>query len=160
MSSKELQILSPQSIMVAWAEAYLEKSSSFNIIDCHTLLRIAEFENTIHQIKADSDIGCYLTGFTGGVRYAPVMRYSKIHLLVPQRRLSSFLKVAECKQVDSGTNVQIHIVTSDGLLYYARIIENQQVAPPVQVYLGCMKLKGRREEMAEGILLKEIARLK
>jgi len=98
----------------------------------------------------------YLSGFAGGVRYAPVVRYNKIHLMVRERDLNGFLEAAACKQVDSGANVQIHVLPSDEMLHDARIIKNQQVASPVQVYLDCMRLKGRGEEIAEAILTKEI----
>ncbi len=156
MSPDGLQVLEPEAIMHSWSEAYAQKSASFEVMDCHTLLSIPEFEDRIHQIKADSGIDCHLTGFAGGVRYAPVVRYTKIHLLVRERELNAFLDAAACKQVDSGANVQIHVLPSDEMLHDARNIKDQQVASPVQVYLDCMRLKGRGEEMAEAILTKEI----
>ncbi len=156
MSLNGLQILDPQAIMQAWSKAYSQKSASFEMLDCHTLLPIPEFEDRIHQTKASSGFDCYLTGFAGGVRYAPVVRYTKVHLLVREKNIQSFLEAVACKQVDSGANVQIHMLPSDELLHDARIIKDQQVASPVQVYLDCMRLKGRGEEMAEAILAKEI----
>ena len=156
MSPDGLQVLKPQAIMHSWSEAYAQKSASFEVMDCHTLLPIPEFEDRIHQIKANSGIGCHLTGFAGGVRYAPVVRYTKVHLLVKERELNAFLDAAACKQVDSGANVQIHVLSSDEMIHDARNIKDQQVASPVQVYLDCMRLKGRGEEMAEAILTKEI----
>ena len=101
-------------------------------------------------------INCYLTGFAGGVRYAPVVRYTKVHLLMSERDINTFLEAARCKKVNSGANVQIHVLQSDELLYDAREIRDQLVASPVQVYLDCMRLQGRGEEMAEAILAKEI----
>jgi hypothetical protein len=156
MSPDGLQILEPKAIMRSWSEAYAHKSASFEVMDCHTLLPIPEFEDRIHRIKADSGIDCHLTGFAGGVRYAPVVRYTKVHLLVRERDLNVFLQAAACKQVDSGANVQIHVLSSDEMLHDARNIKDQEVASPVQVYLDCMRLKGRGEEMAEAILAKEI----
>jgi len=156
MSPDGLQVLEPQAIMRSWSEAYARKSASFEVMDCHTLLPIPEFEDRIHRIKADSGIDCHLTGFAGGVRYAPVVRYTKVHLLVRERDLNAFLQAAACKRVDSGANVQIHVLSSDEMLHDARNIKDQQVASPVQVYLDCMRLKGRGEEMAEAILAKEI----
>jgi hypothetical protein len=78
--------------------------------------------------------------------------------LIRERDLNGFLEASGCKQVDSGSNVQIHLLSSDELLYDAGIIKNQLVASPVQVYLDCMRLKGRGEEMAEAILSKEIVK--
>jgi len=54
--------------------------------------------------------------------------------------------------------IQIHVLSSDEMLHDARNIKDQQVASPVQVYLDCMRLKGRGEEMAEAILAKEIGK--
>jgi len=156
MSPDGLQVLEPKAIMLAWSKAYAQKSTSFEVRDFHTLLPVPEFEDKISQIKTDSGIDCYLSGFAGGVRYAPVVRYNKIHLMVRERDLNAFLEAAGCKQVDSGANVQIHVLPSDELLHDARLIKNQQVASPVQVYLDCMQLKGRGEEIAEAILAKEI----
>jgi len=156
MSPNGLQILKPRAIMHAWSEAYTKKSTSFEVIDCHTLQSIVEFEERIRQFKADSGIDCFLTGFSGGVRYAPIVRYNKVHLLVKEKDIQTFLKAIACKPVDSGANVQIQVLSSDELLHDARNIKNQQVVSPVQVYLDCMRQKGRGEEMAEAILAKEI----
>lgn len=156
MSFNGLLIQNPQAIMRAWGEAYSLKAASFNILDCHTLLSLSEFEDKIPQIKADSGIDCFLTGFAGGVRYAPVVRYNKAHLLVKEKDIQTFLKATACKPVDSGANVQIQVLSSDEFLHDSRKIDHQQVASPVQVYLDCMKLKGRGEEIAEAILSKEI----
>jgi len=156
MAPDGLQVLKPQTIMHAWSEAYAQKSASFEVRDFHTLLPVVEFEDKVRQIKNDSGIDCHLTGFAGGMRYAPVVRYNKIHLMVRKRDLSAFLEAAACKPVDSGANVQIHVLPSDEMLHDARKIRDQQVASPVQVYLDCMRLKARGEEIAEAILAKEI----
>lgn len=156
MSPDGLQVLDPQAIMDSWSRAYSLKSASFEVLDCHTLLSIPEFEDSVRQIIRTTGINCYLTGFAGGVRYAPVVRYTKVHLLMSERDINTFLEAARCKKVNSGANVQIHVLQSDELLYDAREIRDQLVASPVQVYLDCMRLQGRGEEMAEAILAKEI----
>lgn len=158
MSVDGLQVLEPRSIMLAWSKAYAQKSESFEVRGFHTLLSISEFEDKIRRIKTESGIDCYLSGFAGGVRYAPVVRYNKIHLIVRERDLNIFLQAAGCKQVDSGANVQIQVLRSDEILHDARMINDQQVASPVQVYLDCMRLKGRGEEIAQAIFTKEIAK--
>ncbi len=156
MTPDGLQILDPQAIMKFWSAAYELKSDSFEIVNCHTLLPISQFEDRIRQIREDSKIECHLTGFAGGVRYAPVIRYTKVHLLIPRRDLAIFLEAAQCKRVDSGANVEIHVLDSEELLHDERSIRGQQIASPVQVFLDCMRLKGRGEEMAEAIFAKEI----
>jgi len=156
MTPDGLQVLDPQAIMLAWSEAYAQKADSFEVVDCHTLLSIPQFEESLKQIQKSSKIDCFLTGFAGGVRYAPAVRYNKVHLLIRGRDLNRFLEAAPCKQVRSGANVQIHVLASEELLHDARTITDQHVASPVQVYLDCMRLQGRGEEMAEAILAREI----
>lgn len=156
MTTDGLRIIAPQLIMQAWSEAYSMKTTLFELLDCYTLLSISEFEDRVRQIKTECGIECFLTGFSGGARYTPVVRYNKVHLLLRDRDLQSFLETAVCKPIDTGANIQIHVLSSDELVYDSREINEQLVVSPVQAYLDCMRLKGRGEEMAEAILTKEI----
>lgn len=158
MTKDGLRIMDPKAIMQAWSKAYSLASSSFEVLGCYTLLPIAEFEGRVAQITEISSFECYLTGHAGGVRYAPVVRYTKTHLLIRKRDLQSFLAVSPCKVVDSGANVQVRVLPSDEMLHGTRVIRGDRVASPVQVYLDCINLKGRGEEMAEAVYAKEIAR--
>ena len=99
-----------------------------------------------------------LTGFSGGVRYAPVVRYTKAHVWVDRKDITDFLNLTECKKVDSGANVTVYIADSDEVFVDCREINQSRVASPVQVYLDCMQLKGRGEEMAEAVFSKEICK--
>ena len=70
--------------------------------------------------------------------------------------LTDFFRLTGCKQVDSGANVVVYVADSDELFFDSREINHSRVASPVQVFLDCMQLKGRGEEMAEDIFSKEI----
>ena len=50
----------------------------------------------------------------------------------------------------------MYVADSDELFFDSREINHSRVASPVQVFLDCMQLKGRGEEMAEDIFSKEI----
>ena len=156
MTTNGLIILDPQAIMRAWSEVYSEKSTLFDMLDCYSLLSIPEFEKTVQTIRLTRGVECYLTGFSGGVRYTPVVRYTKVHLMIRERDLQEFLNVAPCKPVESGANVQIHIISTDEFFHDSRIIDDQLVVSPVQVYLDCMRQKGRGEEIAEAVFRKEV----
>ena len=158
MTLDGLKILNPKAIMHSWSEAYSQKSTLFNMLDCYTLLSIQEFEDQLRQFRTETEIDCCLTGFAGGVRYTPVVRYNKVHLLIAEKDLQQFLEKSICKQVDSGANVQLHIVSSMEFFYRAQVISNQLIASPVQVYLDCMRLKGRTKEIVEAVFSKEIAK--
>ena len=62
----------------------------------------------------------------------------------------------EMKEVSSGSNVVIFPLENDSYIKDSRTIEESLVVSPVQIYLDCMQLKGRGEEMAEAVLMKEI----
>ncbi len=156
MTADGLRILDVQAIMRAWSDAYSNKAISSELLDCYTLLPVSDFEEKVRQIHGKYGIDSYLTGIAGGVRYSPIVRYNKVHLLMHEKDVREFLQASECKTVDSGSNVQIRVVTSDELFYDSRELNGFQVASPVQIYLDCTKLKGRGEEMAEAILSKEI----
>lgn len=156
MTSDGLRIIAPQLIMQAWSEAYSKKAALFELLDFYTLLSISEFEERVRKIKTECGVECFLSGFSGGARYTPVVRYNKVHLLLRDRDVQSFLETAVCKPVDTGANIQILVLSSDELLHDSREINEALVVSPVQAYLDCMRLKGRGEEMAEAILAKEI----
>ena len=158
LSDKGLRIVEPESIMRAWSKCYSDSETDNEVIECYTLNSLSIFENSLKEIKSKYGIKSYLTGISGGVRYAPVVRYNKVHIMVREEDKSLFFKYAECKQVDSGANIQIMVVKSNELLHDARNINGYQIASPVQIYLDCMKYKGRGEEIAEKILIKEIVR--
>ena len=154
MGENGLKITNPMGILNAWNEAYnIQKE---NVINAYTLLSVPEFEKAAtNVIKENGYSGC-LTGFSGGARYAPVVRYSKVHLWLSGEYISEFMEKTNIKQVDSGANVTIYITVESDIFVDSREINGNIVASPIQTYLDLMQLKGRGEEMAEVILSKEI----
>ena len=156
MPGRGLRILDAEAIMRAWSNAYSSKVVAADVLDCYSLDSLPAFEEKSQEIRIKHGIDSYLTGIAGGVRYAPVVRYNKVHLIIRQEDANEFIQAAGCKVVDSGANIQIHVVNSDELLYDARELNGYLVASPIQIYLDCMKLKGRGEEVANAIFAKEI----
>ena len=70
--------------------------------------------------------------------------------------MADFLRFNGCKKVDSGSNVAVYVSDNDEVFADSRDINHSRVASPVQVFLDCMQLKGRGEEMAEAVFSKEI----
>lgn len=85
------------------------------------------------------------------------MRYNRIHVLVSPEDIDEFIQFSGCKRVDSGANIVIY-EAQDSEITGVREIKSDWVASPVQVYLNCMQLKGRGEEMAEAVYEREIKR--
>ena len=130
----------------SWAEM---DSSGLHITDAESLM--PRFEEKCFSAFRDQGVALCLTGFSGGVRYAPVVRYTKAHVWVDRKDIADFLNLTGCKKVDSGANVAVYVADSDEVFADCREIGESRVASPVQVYLDCMQLKGRGEEMAEAV---------
>ena len=64
----------------------------------------------------------------------------------------------EKKEVNSGSNVIILPLENDSYIKDYRVIDESAVVSPLQIYLDCMQIKGRGEEMADAVLKKEILR--
>lgn len=152
MDSSGLHITDAESLMKEWGRAYEVPES----ISCYTLDSIPRFEEKCFAAFRDQGTALCLTGFSGGVRYAPVVRYTKVHVWVARKDIADFLNLTGCKKVGSGANVAVYIADSDEVFADCRETGQSRVAYPVQVYLDCMQLKGRGEEMAEAVFSKEI----
>lgn len=155
MTKEGLKIIDSQGLLEAWGRAYHIPKEK--VVGCYTLDSLPEFEKRLKGIRENHGIDSYLTGFSGGVRYTPVVRYNRIHLLVSPEDIDEFIQFSGCKRVDSGANIVIY-EAQDNEIAGVREIKGDWVASPVQVYLDCMQLKGRGEEMAEAVYEREIKR--
>ena len=64
----------------------------------------------------------------------------------------------DMKEVNSGSNAVIFSLENDSYIKDYRVIDDLAVVSPLQIYLDCMQIKGRGEEMADAVLGKEILR--
>lgn len=154
MDSTGLHITDAEALMKEWSRSYEIPDS----ISCYTLDSILLFEEKCSKAFQEQGIQLCLSGFSGGVRYAPVVRYTKAHVWVAREDLSAFLKLTGCIRVDSGANVAVYIADSEEVFADRRVINQSSIASPVQVFLDCMQLRGRGEEMAEAVFSKEICK--
>ena len=153
-SAEGYRISEPELLLKEWSKTYGKKMvSSYS---CYSLDNPSVLEGKLGNLKRDMGIDYYLTGFSGGVRYAPVVRYNKVHVYIALEDISEAVDYLGLKEVDSGANVIIYSLENDSYKKDSRIIGDDMVASPVQVYLDCMQIKGRGEEIAEAVLLKEI----
>lgn len=139
-------------LMREWAVVYNKrprKAESF-----YTLNSLSDFENILGMFGRQA---C-LSGFAGGVRYAPAVRYSKLHFYALPEVRSQLLAEGEMKAVESGSNIILLDNDDPNIGFLSRMVEGNCVASPVQVYLDCAALKGRGEEEAEAVLKREILR--
>ena len=109
-------------------------------------------------MKTDTGIDSYLTGLSGGVRYTPVVRYNKVHVYIAPEDIQEAIRYLDMKEVNSGSNVVIFPLENGSYTKDYRVIDGSVVVSPLQIYLDCMQIKGRGEEMADAVLKKEILR--
>lgn len=138
--------------MKEWGQAYEVPET----ISCYTLDNIPHFEEKCFAAFRNQGVKLCLTGFSGGVRYTSVVLYTKAHVWVAREYVADFLSLTGCKEIDSGANVSVYIADSDEVFVDSRYIDQSRIASPVQIFLDCMQLKGRGEEMAEAVFSKEI----
>ena len=150
-----IHVIDARTIMENWAQVY---GSIDDQISCYSLDQIKTIESKMAQMTDAIGAECLLTGFSGGVRYQPVVRYQKVHAFVKIEDVESIMEYLGLKRVETGGNVILIIKKNDCIDIGARNIKGNQIASPVQIYLDCMGLKGRGEEMAEAILEREICK--
>lgn len=153
-SAEGYRISEPELLLKEWSKTYGKKT--LPAYSCYSLDNPSILEGKLGNLKRDMGIDYYLTGFSGGVRYAPVVRYNKVHVYIAPEDISEAVDYLGVKEVDSGANVVIYALENDSYKKDSRIIGNDMVASPLQVYLDSMQIKGRGEELAEAVLLKEI----
>ena len=146
----------PGLVLEEWGRAYGGKEVfSYS---CYSLDSPSVLEGKLRKLKQDMGIDSYLTGLSGGVRYAPVVWYSKVHLYIAPEDIQEAVGYLGIKEVDSGANVIIIPLENDSYIKGCRSVKGDMVVFPLQVYLDSLQLRGRGEEMAEAVLKTEIIR--
>ena len=85
------------------------------------------------------------------------MEKTNIRYVVPED-IQEAIRYLDMKEVNSGSNVVIFPLENDSYIKDYRVIGESAVVSPLQIYLDCMQIKGRGEEMADAVLKKEILR--
>lgn len=147
------RIKNPESLLNEWTANYKFKRNT--IRNYYSLKTPAEIEADLADECEKEEITYALTGFSGAVRYAPMVRYQKAMAYVADNldKLASRLSL---KEVSSGANISILTPYDEGVFFSRQSVDGIQVASPVQVYLDLMNMKGRREEAASAVLDKVI----
>lgn len=151
-----VKIIDPRALMKDWSDVYLSKNEE--IVQCYSLDGLSDIEARIGKMSDEIGISCLLTGISGGVRYQPVVRYQKIHVIIDYNDLDKAIEYLNLKKVDTGANVMFILQYDECVRLNSKRIGNNEVASPVQVYLDCMGIKGRGEEIADAILEREICK--
>lgn len=146
----------PIQLILDWAKVYNLKPNT--IYEGYTIDSTSTIEQKLIDLSNRTGIEYALTGFSGGVRYSPTVRYNKVHVYIPFQDLNEAIYELGCKEVKSGSNISIIVPYDPCVMLGIRNIKNSQVASPIQVCLDLLGLKGRGEEAAQAILDKEFRR--
>ena len=150
------KVIDPEALLLEWSKDYGKKG--ITSYACYSLDNISVIEERLRKLKIDMGIDSYLTGLSGGVRYTPVVRYNKVHVYIAPEDIQEAIRYLDMKEVSSGSNVVIFPLENDYYIKDYRVIDESAVVSPLQIYLDCMQIKGRGEEMADAVLWKEILR--
>ena len=150
------KVIDPESLLLEWSKDYGKKE--ITSYACYSLDNISVIEERLKKLKIDTGIDSFLTGLSGGVRYTPVVRYNKVHVYIAPEDIQEAIRYLDMKEVNSGSNVVIFPLENDSYIKDYRVIDESVVVSPLQIYLDCMQIKGRGEEMADAVLKKEILR--
>lgn len=150
IGARGFYISKPDDLLEQWAATYHLKPNT--VIECYSADSAPEFERKLAELGKNKGVDYALTGFAGGVRYAPAVRYTKVHVYIPLQDVQESIEYLELKRVNSGSNVSIIVPYDPCVLLDIREVQGCRIASPVQVCLELLGLKGRGEELAEAIL--------
>lgn len=143
-------VTQPKDLLGNWAKEYHSKPNT--VVECYSLDPIPQFERKLADMREKKGIEYALTGFSGGVRYSPTVRYNKVHVYIELQDLQESINYLGLKKVDSGSNISIIIPYDPCVLLGIREFRGDSVASPTQVCLELLGLKGRGEEAAWAVL--------
>lgn len=149
-----IELRNPEEILKEWASVYHKKENE--VIECYSLDDVSEIEAKLAMMKKEIGIDYYLTGFSGGSRYQPIIRYHKVHCYIMSENIEKVMKYLDCKRVKGGSNIDFIIPYNNCIFDFSEEKNGSSIVSPIQLYLDCMGLKNRGEELAEAILEKDI----
>jgi len=153
MMENGLYLCNTDEMLKAWAQEYQKIPNQF--ISAYSYDDIFTLEEKIQQWNMTHN-KAILGFFSAAARYAPVVRYSKIHVYVPLEAINQFMTDLQLKEVPKGDNVRILIPYDNTLCMFSRKKDNSLITSPVQTVLDLLSGIGRGEEAAEAIMNKEI----
>jgi hypothetical protein len=144
----------PDALLKDWAQNY-KPASKDNVYDFYSFQKPSEVEYRLADECSARGIPYALAEFSGGARYAPVVRYTRASAYVGGS-IDELAQALELKRVPSGANARLILAKDSGVFLDAREVNGVRVVSPVQAYLDLLRLPSRGEEAAEGVMRKEI----
>jgi hypothetical protein len=149
-TSAGFRLTDPSALLWEWSENYDIRRN--RIRDFYTLKSLPEIEAELAEFCENAGISYALTGFSGGARYAPAVRYQRATAYAADDDVAKVAHALNLKEVSSGANVSLIVLDDRNVLYGSQLIGGVCVASPGQVYLDLRSLHARGEEAAEALL--------
>lgn len=147
-SSSGLHLNNPKDLLHEWATKYRYKSHDFH--EFYSMRPLPELEASLATICIDHNCQYAFTGFSGAIRLAPFVRYSKATAYIAGH-LQAIIEELQIKPVTSGANLTLIVPNDDAVFIGSRNIDGMTVAAPMQLYLDLLSVSGRGQEAAEKI---------
>lgn len=149
------RLVKPLELLSAWSKDYTYRKN--RVREYYSLLEISELEAAILSNAKELGTRIGLTGFSGGARLAPAVRYQRVVAYVEDPdKLASALNL---KEVSSGANIQFLDPYDEGVFYGSQAVGEDWIVSPIQIYLDLMSIPGRGEEAGEAIMEQVIKKL-
>jgi Transcriptional regulator, AbiEi antitoxin, Type IV TA system len=144
-----LQLNNLKNLLHEWATKYRYKSHCFH--EFYSMRPLPELEASLATICIERNCQYAFTGFSGAIRLAPFVRYSKATAYIAGH-LQAIIEELQIKPVKSGANLTLIVPNDDAVFIGSQSIDGMTVAAPMQLYLDLLSMPGRGEEAAEKIL--------
>jgi len=148
--SEGFRLTDPSSLLIEWSENYDLKRNK--ITDYYSLKSVPEIEAELADFCSREGITYTFTGFSGGARYAPAVRYQRVTAYVAAGMVAKVADALNLKPVNSGANLSLISPNDANVLYASKLIDGACIASPSQVYLDLRSLRARGEEAADAVL--------
>lgn len=149
------RVCNVKEMLYEWAKDYQKKNS--RSFEYYTLDNIPELEAAIAKWNDMHGTAAVLGAFSAAARYAPTVRYNKVHVYVEQQDFEEFVTDLNMEPVAFGGNVNITIPHDETPCMFSENINGSIVTSPVQTVIDLLTASGRGEEAADAIILKEFS---
>ena len=147
------RVCNVREMLYDWAKDYQKKDA--RSFEYYSLDSIPEIESAIAKWNEQHGASAVLGSFSAAVRYAPAVRYNRVHVYVEPQDFEEFIVDLDLKQVASGGNVMITVPHDETPCMFSKKVNGDVVTSPVQTIIDLLTGGGRGEEAAEAIILKE-----
>ncbi len=147
------RVCNAKEMLYHWARDYQKKDA--RTFAYYSLDSVPEIEASIAKWNDLHGANAVLGSFSAAARYAPTVRYNKVHIYVEQQDFEEFVRDLDLEQVASGGNVMITIPHDETPCMFVNKVNGDLVTSPVQTVIDLLIGGGRGEEAADAIILKE-----